>query len=89
MNTDDKTIKLLTEIQKNREEVVTDSYTVSWREIINLYKAGDIKISPEYQRLFRWDLERQTQFIESLLLNIPVPTLFFYIDEEGRQEAVS
>lgn len=88
MNTDDKTIKLLTEIQKNREEVVTDSYTVSWREIINLYKAGDIKISPEYQRLFRWDLERQTQFIESLLLNIPVPTLFFYIDEEGRQEVI-
>lgn len=82
------TITLLDEIQKNREEVVTDSYTTSWREIINLYKDGDIKISPEYQRLFRWDLERQTQFIESLLLNIPIPTLFFYIDEDGRQEVI-
>ncbi|QUJ68259.1 DUF262 domain-containing protein [Photobacterium sp. GJ3] len=79
---------LLREIQKNRDEVVTDSYTLSWREIINLYKDGDIKISPEYQRLFRWDLERQTQFIESLILNIPVPTLFFYIDDEGRQEVI-
>lgn len=79
---------LLDEIKRNREEIATDSYTTSWREIINLYKDGDIKISPEYQRLFRWDMERQTQFIESLLLNIPVPTLFFYIDEDGRQEVI-
>ncbi|EGR1206177.1 DUF262 domain-containing protein, partial [Vibrio parahaemolyticus] len=79
---------LLEEIKRNREEIATDSYTTSWREIINLYKEGDIKISPEYQRLFRWDMERQTQFIESLLLNIPVPTLFFYIDEDGRQEVI-
>ena len=80
--------RLLEEIKTNREEIATDSYTTSWREIINLYKEGDIKISPEYQRLFRWDMERQTQFIESLLLNIPVPTLFFYIDEDGRQEVI-
>ncbi|EJG0631617.1 DUF262 domain-containing protein [Vibrio parahaemolyticus] len=81
-------VRLLEEIKTNREEIATDSYTTSWREIINLYKEGDIKISPEYQRLFRWDMERQTQFIESLLLNIPVPTLFFYIDEDGRQEVI-
>lgn len=81
-------VRLLEDIKTNREEIATDSYTTSWREIINLYKEGDIKISPEYQRLFRWDMERQTQFIESLLLNIPVPTLFFYIDEDGRQEVI-
>ncbi|CAK2030665.1 DUF262 domain-containing protein [Vibrio crassostreae] len=81
-------LKLLEDIKKNREEIATDSYTTSWREIINLYKEGDIKISPEYQRLFRWDLDRQTQFIESLLLNIPVPTLFFYVDQDGRQEVI-
>lgn len=83
-----KTAILLDEIKKNREEIATDSYTTSWREIINLYNDGDIKISPEYQRLFRWDMDRQTQFIESLLLNIPVPTLFFYVDEDGRQEVI-
>ncbi|HDD9087568.1 TPA: DUF262 domain-containing protein, partial [Escherichia coli] len=72
--------KLLSQIDEKRDEVVTDSYTISWREVINLYKENEITISPDYQRLFRWDNARQSQFIESLLLNIPTPTLFFYID---------
>lgn len=80
--------KLLAQIDEKRDEVVTDSYTISWREIINLYKENEIIISPDYQRLYRWDNSRQSQFIESLLLNIPTPTLFFYIDTDGKQEVI-
>lgn len=80
--------KLLSQIDEKRDEVVTDSYTISWREVINLYKENEITISPDYQRLFRWDNARQSQFIESLLLNIPTPTLFFYIDNNGKQEVI-
>ncbi|WP_209735894.1 DUF262 domain-containing protein [Cronobacter sakazakii] len=80
--------KLLSQIDEKRDEVVTDSYTISWREVINLYKENEITISPDYQRLFRWDNSRQSQFIESLLLNIPTPTLFFYIDNNGKQEVI-
>ncbi|QIY07722.1 DUF262 domain-containing protein [Plesiomonas shigelloides] len=80
--------KLLEQIDEKRDEVVTDSYTISWREVINLYKDNEITISPDYQRLYRWDNARQSQFIESLLLNIPTPTLFFYIDTDGKQEVI-
>lgn len=45
--------KLLSQIDEKRDEVVTDSYTISWREVINLYKENEITISPDYQRLFR------------------------------------
>ncbi|MFN9321313.1 MAG: DUF262 domain-containing protein, partial [Chitinophagales bacterium] len=31
---------------------------------------------PEYQRAFRWDNYKQTRFIESILLGIPVPPIF-------------
>ncbi|SCZ57059.1 DUF262 domain-containing protein [Thiohalomonas denitrificans] len=79
---------LLKSVQANREKVFTDSYTTTWREIINLYKDQDIVIDPEYQRLFRWDLERQTQFIESLLLNIPTPAIFFAEDESDKLEII-
>ncbi|MDH2379044.1 MULTISPECIES: DUF262 domain-containing protein [Providencia] len=79
---------LLNQIDDKRDEVVTDSYTATWRELINLYRDNEITISPDYQRLFRWDNSRQSQFIESLLLNIPTPTLFFYIDKEGKQEVI-
>ncbi|MEX5734623.1 DUF262 domain-containing protein [Providencia hangzhouensis] len=78
---------LLNQIDDKRDEVVTDSYTATWRELINLYRDNEITISPDYQRLFRWDNSRQSQFIESLLLNI-YPTLFFYIDKEGKQEVI-
>ncbi|HHH2203447.1 TPA: DUF262 domain-containing protein [Yersinia enterocolitica] len=79
---------LLKQVDEKRDEVVTDSYTISWREIINLYKENEITISPDYQRLYRWDNSRQSQFLESLLLNIPTPTLFFYIDKDGKQEVI-
>ncbi len=77
---------LLNQIDDKRDEVVTDSYTATWRELINLYRDNEITISPDYQRLFRWDNSRQSQFIESLLLNIPTPTLFFILIKRGSKK---
>lgn len=35
---------------------------------------------PEYQRNFSWELPRQCKFIESVLMGLPIPFLFGYID---------
>jgi uncharacterized protein with ParB-like and HNH nuclease domain len=32
---------------------------------------------PEYQREFTWDINRKSRFIESLLIGLPIPFLFF------------
>lgn len=42
---------------------------------------------PAYQRNFVWDDERQSKFIESVLLGLPVPYIFS-ADTEGRLEIV-
>lgn len=42
---------------------------------------------PTYQRQFVWDEERQSKFIESVLLGLPVPYIFA-ADFEGRLEIV-
>lgn len=47
---------------------------------------GDLFI-PSYQRAFVWDRRRQSYFIESLLLAVPISPIFFY-DVEGRLEVV-
>jgi len=47
---------------------------------------GDIYI-PEYQRKLRWSEQAQSYFIESVILRIPVPPIFFY-DVKGRLEIV-
>lgn len=51
-----------------------------------------IKINPDFQRRDRWDDERQSRLIESLLMNVPIPPVFlgedeygFYVVLDGRQ----
>lgn len=57
-------------------------------EVINLYKDGELKIDPVFQRLFRWEDERKTRFIESLLLGIPIPPIFVFQGENGVWELI-
>ena len=79
---------LISDVERHRREVVTDSYTITWNEAVALYQKKNIHIDPDYQRMFRWTLDQQTQFIESLLLNIPTPPLFFAEDKSGTFELI-
>lgn len=47
---------------------------------------GDIYV-PDYQRKLAWNAEKMSYFIESLLLRVPIPPIFFY-DVQGRLEIV-
>lgn len=77
---------LLNEVEIQRKNIITDSYSSTWRELLSLYKAGELKIDPDYQRLFRWSIESQTRFIESLLLGIPSPAIFLAENKNGDTE---
>lgn len=81
-------MSLSSEIEKARKEIVSDGYDMSIGEVINLYKDDELKINPEFQRLFRWDITRKTRFIESILLGIPTPPIFVFQDEEGKWELI-
>ncbi|MGR3624432.1 DUF262 domain-containing protein [Pseudophaeobacter sp.] len=43
---------------------------------------------PAYQRNLSWNPEQQSQFIESLLVGLPIPFMFFYQGTDGRMEIV-
>lgn len=43
---------------------------------------------PEYQRNLAWHSGQQSSFIESLLVGLPIPFLFFYQTPDGRMEIV-
>lgn len=49
--------------------------------------AGDITI-PQWQRRFIWTRRQCNRFIESLLLGLPVPGIFFYQDAKTRELVV-
>jgi len=47
------------------------------------WKAKDITI-PDFQREFVWSIKQSSLLIDSFLLGLPVPPVFFYIDEENK-----
>lgn len=47
-----------------------------------------MNIRPEYQRRLVWDQKKKSRFIESLLMNIPVPPIFVYEHELSRYEVM-
>lgn len=48
---------------------------------------GNIIYVPDYQREFIWKLDRQSKFIESILIGVPIP-YFFLADIDGNMEVV-
>ena len=79
---------LMNELSKERKSIKTDSYDMSVGEIISLYKDGDLKLNPAYQRLFRWDEDHKTNFVESILIGIPIPEIFVAQKEDGKWDIV-
>lgn len=66
----------------------TKSLDVSFNELYDMYTDGELVISPDYQRLFRWEEEKQSRFIESLILEMPVPPIFVIEIKDGVYELI-
>jgi len=81
-------IKLESIISSKTRNFSTDRLTMSFGEIINMYKEEEIIINPNFQRAFRWDKEKQTALIESILLGIPIPPIFVAENSNGQWELV-
>jgi hypothetical protein len=76
------------ELDTARQLVNTDSYPMSVGELVNIYKARELKIDPEFQRLFRWSPQQKSNLIESLLIGIPVPPIFLFERPNGVWELI-
>lgn len=63
-------------------EIVVDKY------LKNFEKNDNEIFVPDYQREFTWDEQRQSKFIESIVLGLPVPLIFLAENEKGRLEIV-
>jgi hypothetical protein len=81
-------MKLDDQIASARKRVHRDGYDMSFGELASMYERDELVINPEYQRLFRWEPEKKTAFIESLLLGIPIPPIFIFTRENGVWELI-
>ena len=79
---------LKNEIEDAQRLVKTDAYQMSIGEVVNMYKDGELIINPDFQRLFRWEIGQKSKLIESLLLGIPVPSIFVFEKEDSKWELI-
>jgi uncharacterized protein with ParB-like and HNH nuclease domain len=81
-------VNLIRAVQSRIEKVRTRSLDLSFNELLDMHQSNEMIIRPEYQRLFRWSEAKQSRFIESLLLELPVPPIFVIELEESVYELI-
>jgi len=72
----------LTSLQERAKErtVKTQSLEYDLETLVKKIKKGVVKLDPDYQRRHRWSNETSSRLIESLILNIPIPTVYLSQD---------
>ncbi len=76
-------MSLQDEINARASKIYRESYQMSIGELINLYRDEEMDIHPEFQRVFRWTEYQKTKLIESIMLNIPIPSIFVSQNDDG------
>lgn len=83
---DDESIDIESEIEDDENEppqeslrprkLYIDKGDKSVSDLFRMIKEKEINLQPDFQRKFIWDKKTMSRFIESLLLSIPIPTIF-------------
>ncbi len=81
-------ISLQDAITSRRRDISTDAYPMSIGELTNLYRDGELDVHPEFQRIYRWTLEQKSRLIESILLGIPLPSIFVAQSDDGTWDVI-
>lgn len=65
------------------DDIFVENKPFSLRHIIDLIDNKDIEMSPDFQRNFIWDKTRQSRLIESVLLGLPLPSVYLSQYDDG------
>lgn len=71
----------------NQRNIYTDIGDPEIKGLYDKYKKGRLVIQPDFQRQFVWDVQKSSQLMESAMLCIPLPVVYFS-EESGGKVAV-
>lgn len=75
------------QLQSLQKQVDYDTKDYTLELLLSKFSRGDFFI-PDYQRQYIWRANNKTLFIESVLLGLPIPFMFFAGCEDGRLEII-
>lgn len=68
--------------------VLTTPYDAPVRTLLLEIQDKSLVVNPAFQRHSVWNRTKQSRLIESLLMNIPIPVLYFAEDQDGTRVVV-
>ncbi|QOD90893.1 DUF262 domain-containing protein [Lysobacter sp. CW239] len=80
--------KIIEKFARSQDALVLQQSDLSLKSVSDMVASGAIDISPKYQRRERWDNIKESELIESFLLNIPVPPIYLAEDEYGTYSVI-
>ncbi len=63
----------------NKIDIISTTKTVE--QICRRIEYKEIELEPDFQRAKVWNLEQKSKLIESILLKIPIPTFYVYVQK--------
>lgn len=76
------------QIRQLRNEIDYNTRDYSIDFLIQQFRNDEFFIPDEYQRQYIWNLGDKNRYIESILLGLPIPLMFFSDTEDGRCEII-
>ncbi|HEV2033230.1 MAG TPA: DUF262 domain-containing protein [Candidatus Dormibacteraeota bacterium] len=70
------------------EDIGFSTADLGLETVLSQIHRGNLVISPEWQRSFVWKSKRKKRFIESLLINLPIPSILTWFDAKSQREYV-
>lgn len=85
--TPDQVLAAESQLQTLQRQVDYDTKDYTLELLLSKFERNDFFI-PDYQRQFVWKANNKSLFIESVLLGLPIPFMFFAGCEDGRLEII-
>jgi len=76
------------QIKSLRKEIDYDTRDYAIDFLVQQYRENEFYIPDEYQRQYIWEDSHKNRFIESILLGLPIPFMFFSDTDDGRCEII-
>lgn len=83
----DEEVEIRAPFDPQKIDVTTSQRTISL--LLDRLREGELSLTPDFQRRANlWSIERKSRLIESILLKIPLPSLYVSEDDKGNYTVV-
>lgn len=75
-------------VDVNARPILHQPATPSIETLLMRFKKGRLDPRPDFQRYQVWPRNKQARLIESILLNLPIPLIYFAEDDAGKSVVI-